>query len=170
MERGEPTQSPSEDLCSVCTNSARDGTKGFTAADNAVYGRRKENQAWGCFRGADRHWPSQSTMWNCSHRVVTRHTVIPLFWLFSGQNLRLETWQSFFPVHNDKWKRNAVCWAVSNHWERQPWLTLLSHLMCKPPLAEHSHNLTHMTAMPLTHFYCTHCLDIEMQAEHNMDY
>lgn len=55
MEMAELTQSPSKDTFSVITNSAHNGTKGFTAADHAIYGKKKENQAWECFRGADKH-------------------------------------------------------------------------------------------------------------------
>lgn len=55
MEVAEPTQSSSKGIFSVLTNSARDGTKEFTAGDHAVHGKEKENQAWECFRGADRH-------------------------------------------------------------------------------------------------------------------
>lgn len=54
MEPAEPTQSSSKDPF-VLTHSARGGTEGLTAADHAVDGKRKENQAWECFRGADRH-------------------------------------------------------------------------------------------------------------------
>lgn len=97
MEAGGPTCSPSKDICPVLTTAAHDGRKGFTAADwqHAAHGKRKQNQARQCFRGADRCWPSQSSMWNCGHGVGTRVTVVSFFCFVSGQNLSLKAWQSF---------------------------------------------------------------------------
>lgn len=57
VEAGEPTCSSGKDNCPVLTSPAHGGRKGFTAADwqHTAYGKRKENQAWECFGGADRH-------------------------------------------------------------------------------------------------------------------
>lgn len=160
---GEPTQSSSKDI-SVLTNSVRDGTKGFTAADH-VCGKRKENQAWKCFRGAGRHWPSQLTVWSCSHRVVTRHTVVSFFPIFFSQNLRMETWQSFFlfflGIMTSEKEMHCAGLFLAIEWGSSD--SLCSHTWCAnvhPMLAQHSHHLALMTIRPLTYFYYSHCLDI----------
>lgn len=55
MEAGEPTCSPAR--TPALYSLQHDGMKGFGAADqqHAAHGERKENQAWECFRGANRY-------------------------------------------------------------------------------------------------------------------